>query len=119
VHSSNNPEQYENPYLVLGEDEEATWKSMAQFSERDADNYADYEKFLGKVREMVSPILDHAPPIISSDGSWRDNASHAMQIQKLLQVLSSCLFVLLAPSQNPFFRICVHLTLVAPFASHR
>jgi hypothetical protein len=36
-------------YLMLGSNEEANWKSIAQFSEKDADAYPHYENFLNQV----------------------------------------------------------------------
>lgn len=49
-------------HLMLGSDADTTWRSIAQFSKRDADAYFEYEEFLGAVREIVSPLLDSAPP---------------------------------------------------------
>lgn len=58
-------------HLILGSDEEANWRSVAQFSARDADTLPLYESFLGQVREIVEPLLDGAPPNPFA-GSWRD-----------------------------------------------
>lgn len=33
-----------------------------QFSVKDADAYPEYEEFLGKIRELVNPLLDGPPP---------------------------------------------------------
>ena len=58
-------------HLILGSDEEANWRSVAQFSARDADTLPLYQSFLGQVREIVEPLLDAAPPNPFA-GSWRD-----------------------------------------------
>lgn len=60
---------YKGKYLLLGEDEEANWQSIAQFSRRDADNYPKYEAFLGKVRDIMQPMLDHPPMDLSFTGN--------------------------------------------------
>lgn len=46
--------------LLLGASDDANWRSIAQFSTRDADAFGEYEAFLSRVREMVSPLLDGA-----------------------------------------------------------
>lgn len=48
-------------YLLLGSDAKMTYDSIAQFSVRDADAFPAYEDFLGKVRDVVSPLLDSPP----------------------------------------------------------
>lgn len=53
---------YKGKYLMLGSDAAKNHQSISQFSVKDADNYERYEAFLGKVREIVSPLLDNAPP---------------------------------------------------------
>jgi phytoene dehydrogenase-like protein len=52
---------YEGKSLMLGSDEEMNWKSIAQFSVKDADAFIEYEAFLGKIREILQPLLDHHP----------------------------------------------------------
>ena len=34
-------------YLILGDDAQENWNSIAQFSVKDADAFVQYEKFLG------------------------------------------------------------------------
>ena len=41
-----------------GADEEKNKASIATFSEKDAEAFPKYEEFLGKIREMLTPILD-------------------------------------------------------------
>jgi phytoene dehydrogenase-like protein len=58
-------------YLLLGRDDKATYDSIAQFSKKDADAFPLYEEFLGKIRELVDPLIDHAPPEpLNSVGSF-------------------------------------------------
>ena len=52
----------EGKHLFMGIDEEMTRKSIAQFSERDADALSEYETFLDGVREVIQPLLNGAPP---------------------------------------------------------
>lgn len=49
-------------YLMLGDNYEADMASISQFSKKDAEAFVRYEDFLGRVREMVSPLLDMPPP---------------------------------------------------------
>lgn len=53
--------EYNGKYLLLGSNTKQNWKSIAQFSKNDADSFEKYEEFLGKVREILQPILDNAP----------------------------------------------------------
>lgn len=48
-------------FLLLGSDSKSNWNSIAQFSKTDADSFDKYEEFLGKIREILQPILDNAP----------------------------------------------------------
>lgn len=60
--------KYEGKYLILGSDVDANWRSIAQFSVDDANAYPEYENFLGKIREVLQPLLDMPPPDISQGG---------------------------------------------------
>ena len=53
--------EYHGKHLLLGSDKKSNWNSIAQFSKHDADSFEKYEEFLGKVREILQPILDNAP----------------------------------------------------------
>jgi len=53
---------YGGKYLLLGEDEKENWKSISQFSVKDADAFPKYEEFLGKIRDLIQPILDNPLP---------------------------------------------------------
>jgi hypothetical protein len=65
---------YRGKYLILGENEEANYQSIAQFSTKDAEAYPQYEEFLGKVREVITPLLDNPLPFNPFDPkiSWKD-----------------------------------------------
>jgi phytoene dehydrogenase-like protein len=63
--------KYGGKYLILGSDSKENWNSIAQFSKRDADRYEEYEEFLNKVRDLVQPIIDSAPPNVF-EGNLRE-----------------------------------------------
>lgn len=75
----------EGKYLLLGEDEQSNWASIAQFSRRDADAFPAYEAFLGKVREVVTPLLDAPPPDLSQ-GGLREKMRTLRQLEQLARV---------------------------------
>ncbi len=77
-----------NKYLMLGSDEEANWRSVAQFSARDADNLPLYESFLGQIRDLVEPLLDGAPPNPFA-GSWRDRRKALATLKTLVRAADS------------------------------
>lgn len=74
-------------HLILGSDEEANWRSVAQFSARDADTLPLYESFLGQVREIVEPLLDAAPPNPFA-GSWRDRRKALATLRTMVGALA-------------------------------
>lgn len=53
---------YFGKYLILGENEKENYESIAQFSRHDAEAYPLYEEFLGKVRDVIQPLLDNPLP---------------------------------------------------------
>ena len=55
-----------------------------QFSLRDADNFEKYEAFLGKVREVVQPLLDNPPP--KFEGSMWERLRSAATMKELVSV---------------------------------
>ena len=69
--------------LLLGSDAAATHASIAQFSIKDADNFARYEEFLGSVRDMVQPLLDGPPPDLLSSKSNKDRLRVLRQLKDL------------------------------------
>jgi len=48
--------------LLLGRDAQQSADSIAAFSRRDAQRYADYEAFLDRVARWIEPTLDAPPP---------------------------------------------------------
>lgn len=77
--------KYGGKYLILGSDEKKNWESIAQFSARDADAYPYYEEFLGKIRDIVQPLLDTTPPDITQ-GNFRERLRTLSSISQLIRV---------------------------------
>lgn len=57
--------------LLISGDKEATAKSIAQFSQKDAKRFFEYEKFLAELTDAVTPLLDAPPPNMSS---WKQKS---------------------------------------------
>jgi len=73
--------------LIMGQDADATWNSIAQFSERDADAFVEYEQFLDEIREIVEPLLEGAPPNpLGAEMNYRDRWNHFKNSSKLVRV---------------------------------
>ncbi len=49
-------------YLLLGHDDEANRREIAEFSTRDAEAYPRYDAMLTRVAEVLEPILQSPPP---------------------------------------------------------
>ncbi len=64
--SSFTPTHTPGRYLMLGSDQKRNQSSIAQFSEKDALAFPEYEAMLSRVRNVVSPLLDFALPTVSS-----------------------------------------------------
>jgi phytoene dehydrogenase-like protein len=64
------PEVNTGRALALGGDADANWRSIAQFSERDADRFAAYEGFIGRARDVIDPLID-VPPVSLTRGPLR------------------------------------------------
>ena len=56
-----------------------------QFSERDAEAFDKYEDFLGKVREVVQPLLDGPPPN-PFQGKARERLRAMSRLQDLVSI---------------------------------
>ena len=52
--------------LLLGSNEEKNFKSISQFSKRDAENYAKYETMLQRYVKVIELLLDQSPPPTST-----------------------------------------------------
>jgi phytoene dehydrogenase-like protein len=48
--------------LLMGPDKEQTYKEIAKFSIRDAENYPKFEAMLTRVADFLEPLLDQIPP---------------------------------------------------------
>jgi len=78
---------YKGKYLLLGDDPIDNWKSIAQFSHSDADRYPKYEEFLGKVREIMQPVLDNPLPEWQSlRGGWKERLQSWSTLYQLMRV---------------------------------
>eukprot|EP01060_Flectonema_neradi_P005353 TRINITY_DN13552_c0_g1_i1.p1 TRINITY_DN13552_c0_g1~~TRINITY_DN13552_c0_g1_i1.p1 ORF type:complete len:789 (+),score=129.39 TRINITY_DN13552_c0_g1_i1:78-2369(+) len=73
------------PYLLLGDDAELNRKSIAQFSERDAEAFEEYEAFLGEVRDVIQPLLDSHPPDFTG-GKIKNITQDLTTIKDLIRV---------------------------------
>jgi phytoene dehydrogenase-like protein len=76
---------YQGKYLILGENENENHHSIAQFSQKDADNYPKYEEFLGQIREIMQPLLD-SPPINFSEGNYQEKLRNLQSMKQLIKV---------------------------------
>uniref|UniRef100_A0A6B2L1B1 Pyridine nucleotide-disulfide oxidoreductase domain-containing protein 2 n=1 Tax=Arcella intermedia TaxID=1963864 RepID=A0A6B2L1B1_9EUKA len=88
--SSFTPSLLNGPYggksLFFWEDAQKTWDSIAQFSKKDADAFVEYENFLGKVRELIEPLLDGPPPDLTfRAGNAKERKRNVQQIYSLLK----------------------------------
>ncbi len=80
-----NNSSYHGKYLMLGDDENANYDSIAQFSVRDADNFGKYEHFLGQARELIQPLLDSPLPN-PMVGNLKDRLRSMRTIKDLLSI---------------------------------
>lgn len=85
--SSFTPTKKAGEYLLLGSDEEKNHQSIAQFSKRDADIFPLYEQFLHKIRKIVNPLLDGAPPSLFGQQSFREKIFTLKHSKKIMETL--------------------------------
>jgi hypothetical protein len=52
---------------------------------RDADAFFKYEEFLGKVRDVIQPLLDGPPPDLL-EGKYREKIHTLQNIKELVKV---------------------------------
>ena len=57
------------------------WKSIAQWSERDADAFVEYEQFLDEIREIVEPLLEGPPPNPLDAENYREMESFQEHVE--------------------------------------
>lgn len=76
---------YKGKYLLLGASEEANYESIKQFSAKDAEEYPRYEEFLGKVRELIQPLLDNCPPD-PTQGGLQERMAAMKTIKEVLKI---------------------------------
>lgn len=78
--------------LLLGSDMKENMRQIAQFSEKDAQAYPEYEKFIENLVVAVTPLLDEPPPNLHalSHGSTMErlkNLKTAMPLARLMKSL--------------------------------
>lgn len=78
--------EHKGKYLLLGDDEKANWESIAQFSKKDADSFPKYEALLGRIRDVMQPILDHPPMDLSFDGKLPEQLRAVKMMSELAGV---------------------------------
>ncbi|XP_041065773.1 pyridine nucleotide-disulfide oxidoreductase domain-containing protein 2 [Carcharodon carcharias] len=73
--------------LLLGNNMEETQKQIAQFSVKDAQAYAEYEAFIGRMATAVEPLLDAVPVDVPSltSSSPRQRIRSLHSVKPLLQ----------------------------------
>jgi phytoene dehydrogenase-like protein len=70
--------------IVQHEDEARTRESLAQFSKRDADAYFEFEAWIGRIANIMGPLLMQTPPNLGSKkpGDIKDIAQLGWQLRK-------------------------------------
>lgn len=59
-------------HLLLGPDRELTRQQISKFSQRDAQQYPEYERLLERVAEALEPTLNQTPPdLLPMPSDWR------------------------------------------------
>ncbi len=76
---------YGGKSLMLGSNEEENWRSIAQFSVKDADAFVEYENFLGKIREILQPLLDHHPIDVTT-GNFRERMRMVKALNEVIRL---------------------------------
>ncbi|XP_056006533.1 pyridine nucleotide-disulfide oxidoreductase domain-containing protein 2-like [Ostrea edulis] len=77
--------------LTLGPDHSETYKQIAQFSERDAKRFFEYEKQLDDIVTAIDPLLDSPPPYLPglTSSRVRETLKTLPAVKTLLKSLSS------------------------------
>ncbi len=70
--------------IIQHEDEARTRASIAQFSKRDADAYFEFETWIGRIANIMGPLLMQTPPHLGSKkpGDIKDIAQLGWQLRK-------------------------------------
>ncbi|XP_061180504.1 pyridine nucleotide-disulfide oxidoreductase domain-containing protein 2-like [Saccostrea echinata] len=77
--------------LTLGPDHAETYRQIAQFSEKDAKSFVEYEKQLDDIVTAIDPLLDSPPPYLPSltSGKIRETLKTLPAIKTLLKSLKT------------------------------
>jgi len=91
----------DRPGLLLGPDAAASCASIARFSAADAERFAAYEAFLGRIAAWLEPTLDRPPPDPARlrAGDLRTLAGLARGAWRLRGELPRALALLLGPAR--------------------
>ncbi len=90
------------PGLLMGRDAEATRRSIARFSKRDAERLPAYEALLDRIAQVVEPLLDAPPPDPARPraGDLRALARALRPALALRRDLPRALSLLVAPARS-------------------
>ena len=55
--------------IIQHDDEEKTRESIRQFSKKDADAYFEFEAWIGRIADIMGPLLMETPPNLGSKKS--------------------------------------------------
>mmetsp|Transcript_4881 Transcript_4881/g.7431 ORF Transcript_4881/g.7431 Transcript_4881/m.7431 type:complete len:828 (+) Transcript_4881:54-2537(+) len=78
---------YAGKYLILGDNAQANYESIAQFSKQDAEAYPLYEEFLGQARDILQPLLDNPLPCNPLDTvPFREKVESMKVLSQLIKV---------------------------------
>ncbi|XP_035674943.1 pyridine nucleotide-disulfide oxidoreductase domain-containing protein 2-like [Branchiostoma floridae] len=68
--------------LLLGKDLKENQRQIAQFSQRDAEIFPEYEHTLGRIGEAIEPLLDNAPLDLQ-------RLSHGTRLEKMRALMTA------------------------------
>jgi phytoene dehydrogenase-like protein len=70
-------------WLLMGPDESATCREIAKFSQRDADEYPKYQRWLERVAAELEPLLNHtAPEVLPLPAEWRKKSGITKRLRE-------------------------------------
>ena len=88
-------------HLFLGPDSRMNLNEISKFSERDAENYPQYEKMLARVAAVIEPTLTMTPPNVMRPGlggSWK-LLKLARSFQRLGPAMAEAVEILTGPAR--------------------
>ena len=97
------------PYLMLGDDAALNRASIAQFSEKDAAAFDEYEEFLAKARDLIQPLLDAPPLELSEESRGLQQLRHSASTLKQVLTVGSKNREVIVPFYELFTGSATHL----------